>query len=71
MVFKAVPWLTPVMPARVALLSPVVLKLSCHASQASTRRDVHIQSTAYTLAHLGVTDKQFGNRVKITTNFIY
>jgi hypothetical protein len=26
---------------------------------------------AYTLADLGVTDKQFGNRVKITTNFIY
>ena len=48
------------------VLSPVVLSLSpalyaAHASPGSTRRDPHIQSTTYTLAHLGVTD----NRIKL------
>lgn len=43
------------------VLSPVVLSLSAAlyaalASPTSTRRDPHIRSTAYTLAHLGVTD---------------
>jgi hypothetical protein len=43
------------------VLSPVVLSLStalyaAHAPPTSTRRDPHIQSTAHTLDHLGVTD---------------
>jgi hypothetical protein len=71
--FKEVPQLAPVMPARVAVrayfhlfcLRCAVTLHARHVSRTSAPRDVHIRTTAHTLAHLGVTD----NSLETASNY--